>query len=84
MLAIIVNKRIMEIDVKSEFIVANCIEPAMIRLKNKCIVENFNLLEVILTGRAVVSVMNELFPPGIVLPQKKSLFLLVSAKNGTY
>ncbi|MGD9170834.1 MAG: cobalamin-binding protein, partial [Candidatus Thiodiazotropha sp.] len=45
-----------------EEIVRTGIQPAMEALDNKCTVEQFNLLEIMLTGRAVNMVAEELFP----------------------
>ncbi len=47
--------------VNAETIVTQCVEPAMKSLNDKCTVDNFNLLEIMLSGRAVMSVMKILF-----------------------
>lgn len=44
-------------------IISQGVEQAMSRLDNKCTVEQFNLLEIMLAGRAVMGVMNVLYPP---------------------
>ena len=44
-------------------IVSDGVEQAMAQLDNKCTVEQFNLLEIMLAGRAVMGVMNVLYPP---------------------
>ncbi len=45
-----------------ERIVSDGVEAAMSSLDAKCTLEQFNLLEIMLVGRAVMKVMNELFP----------------------
>lgn len=45
-------------------IILEAVQPAMERLDEKCTVEQFNLLEIMLTGRAVATVVKELFPEG--------------------
>ncbi len=84
MQSVIETKKIIETGVNSEFIVANCIEPAMISLSNKCTAENFNLLEVMLAGRAVMSVMKELFPPGSALPPTKGTIILATLEGDVH
>ncbi len=84
MQSVISTKKIVESGASSEFIVANCIEPAMIGLNNKCTVENFNLLEVMLAGRAVMSVMKELFPPGSELPPTKGTIILATLEGDVH
>jgi methylmalonyl-CoA mutase cobalamin-binding domain/chain len=48
--------------VEDELIIADAIEPAMGRLDAKCTVEQFNLLEIMLVGRAVRAVIKMLYP----------------------
>jgi len=45
-----------------ERIIADAIEPAMGQLDAKCTVEQFNLLEIMLVGRAVAGVIRALYP----------------------
>jgi methylmalonyl-CoA mutase cobalamin-binding domain/chain len=47
-----------------EELVRDGVEEAMNRLGAKCTVEHFNLLEVMLAGRAVMEVMKRLYPNG--------------------
>lgn len=49
--------------VGSERIVTEGIETAMASLDAKCTVEEFNLLEIMLAGRAVMGVIKALYPP---------------------
>jgi len=44
------------------------VEGAMSALDGKCTLERFNLLEIMLAGRAVMQVMHVLFPPGAPMP----------------
>jgi methanogenic corrinoid protein MtbC1 len=53
-------------------IITEAVEAAMERLDVKCTVEQFNLLEIMLCGRAVMGVMNELYPPDQPPPQTKA------------
>jgi len=63
--------------VEVERIVVEGIEAAMQQLDGKCTIEQFNLLEIMLVGRAVMSVMKELFPNGA--PDKPTRGTLVVA-----
>ncbi|MGA2507489.1 MAG: cobalamin-dependent protein [Chitinispirillaceae bacterium] len=49
----------------AENIVINGIEAAMSKLDAKCTLEQFNLLEIMLSGRAVTEVMKLLYPSGL-------------------
>ena len=82
--AIIEAQKLIESGVKSEVIVTECIEPAMVSLSNKCTVENFNLLEVMLAGRAVTSVMQELFPASAMPPPTKGTIILATLEGDVH
>jgi methanogenic corrinoid protein MtbC1 len=64
-----------------EEIVRTGIQPAMEALDNKCTVEQFNLLEIMLTGRAVSMVAEELFPRAGDPPNPKAT-VVVAALEG--
>ena len=51
--------------VSVERIVTEGVESAMPALDGKCTLEQFNLLEIMLVGRAVTEVMKSLFPKGL-------------------
>jgi dimethylamine corrinoid protein len=53
-------------------IIIEAVETAMERLDAKCTVEQFNLLEIMLCGRAVMGVMNEIYPPDQPPPPTKA------------
>jgi methanogenic corrinoid protein MtbC1 len=57
--------------VEPERIVTEGVEEAMAQLDAKCTVEQFNLLEIMLSGRAVMGVIKELYPPMAPLPRTK-------------
>jgi dimethylamine corrinoid protein len=58
--------------VERERIVTQGVEKAMAQLDAKCTVEQFNLLEIMLSGRAVMGVIKELYPPTTPLPRTKA------------
>jgi methanogenic corrinoid protein MtbC1 len=47
------------------------VEPAMAALDRKCTAEQFNLLEIMLAGRAVMAVIRRLFPEERVVPDPR-------------
>jgi dimethylamine corrinoid protein len=51
--------------ISSEYIVTHGLESAMTALDAKCTLEQFNLLEIMLAGRAVMEVMKILYPAGV-------------------
>jgi dimethylamine corrinoid protein len=57
--------------VECERIVTEGVEKAMAQLDAKCTVEQFNLLEIMLSGRAVMGVIKELYPPMAPAPMTK-------------
>lgn len=64
-----------------ERIVIDGIEPAMQRMDDKCTVEQFNLLELMLTGRAIGAVIKELYPEGTP-PEEARATLVVATLEG--
>lgn len=52
-------------------VVTGGIEQAMTALDRKCTAEQFNLLEIMLTGRAVMAVIRQLFPDDAELPDPR-------------
>ncbi|MGD9224057.1 MAG: cobalamin-dependent protein [Desulfobacteraceae bacterium] len=67
--------------VERERIVTQGVEAAMARLDAKCTVEQFNLLEIMLSGRAVMGVVKELYPPMTSAPRTKAT-IVVGALEG--
>jgi methylmalonyl-CoA mutase cobalamin-binding domain/chain len=61
--------------IDDERIIAGGIEPAMGRLDAKCTVEQFNLLEIMLVGRAVMGVMKALYPDSPPLATRETVVL---------
>ncbi|MBF0469151.1 MAG: cobalamin-dependent protein [Desulfamplus sp.] len=74
-------KKLQESGVSVEEIVIDGIEAAMTLLDAKCTVEQFNLLEIMLAGRAVTGVMRHLYPEGSV-PKDSKGTVLVAALEG--
>lgn len=64
-----------------EDIVRGGIQPAMDALDSRCTVEQFNLLEIMLTGRAVSAVARELFPDASEPPDPRAT-IVVTALEG--
>jgi 5-methyltetrahydrofolate--homocysteine methyltransferase len=60
------------------------IETAMSRLDEKCTVEHFNLLEIMLAGRAVGAVIKELYPDGMPREAKKHTFLIATLQGDVH
>lgn len=70
--------------VRSEQIVLDGIEVAMKQLDDKCTVEAFNLLEIMLTGRSVMEVMRVLFPSGQKSAHSKGTIVLASLEGDVH
>jgi len=70
--------------VQPESIVTQGIEAAMNRLDNKCTVEHFNLLEIMLAGRAVGAVIKELYPRGMPLDSYRHTFVIAALEGDVH
>jgi methanogenic corrinoid protein MtbC1 len=62
--------------IECERIVTEGVEAAMVQLDAKCTVEQFNLLEIMLAGRAVMGVIKELYPPADLPPRTKGTVII--------
>ena len=74
-------RRLRATGMASERIVTDGLEAAMQRLDDKCTVESFNLLEIMLAGRAVSAVVNELYPDGMPPEQGRDTFVIASLEG---
>jgi dimethylamine corrinoid protein len=79
--ALATTRRLREAGLEVPEIVRRGIQPAMEALDNKCTVDEFNLLEIMLTGRAVSVVAKELFPQADEPPDPKAT-VAVAALEG--
>ncbi len=70
--------------VDPNMIVTAGIEPAMSRLDEKCTVEHFNLLEIMLAGRAVGAVIKELYPEGRPAGAARHTFLIATLEGDVH
>lgn len=74
-------KQLQQTGISAEQIVNEGLEVAMQQLDDKCTVEGFNLLEIMLVGRAVSAVVNELYPEG-GLPDKRRATFVIATLEG--
>ena len=70
--------------VSARQIVLGGIEPAMAALDAKCTLEQFNLLEIMLAGRAVTEVMKLLYPAGSAAAPTKGTVLVVALEGDVH
>ena len=75
------TRRLSQTGQPAETIVTAGLETAMRQLDDKCTVESFNLLEIMLVGRAVSAVVRELYPEGVP-PDKSRGTLIVATLEG--
>jgi dimethylamine corrinoid protein len=64
-----------------ERIITEGVEAAMTQLDAKCTVEQFNLIEIMLVGRAVTGVMKDLYPPDVPPPPTKGTVVIASLEG---
>lgn len=64
-----------------EQIVVHGVEAAMSKLDAKCTLEEFNLLEIMLAGRAVMEVMKYLYPAGIAAGRTKGKVVIATLEG---
>ena len=82
--AVAAARRMCSAGVQPERIVTQGIEAAMTRLDTKCTVEHFNLLEIMLTGRAVGAVIKELYPQGMPLDAHRHTLVIASLEGDVH
>ncbi|HZD59713.1 MAG TPA: cobalamin-dependent protein [Anaerolineae bacterium] len=70
--------------VSSEHIVIRGIETAMTALDAKCTLEQFNLLEIMLAGRAVTEVMKVLYPAGTAPMSTKGTVVIATLEGDVH
>jgi methanogenic corrinoid protein MtbC1 len=67
-----------------ERIVTHGIEAAMLSLDGKCTLEQFNLLEIMLAGRAVMTVMKYLYPDETAVPDTKGTVVIATLEGDVH
>ena len=77
-------KRLRGAGMAPERIVTGGLEAAMKRLDDKCTVESFNLLEIMLVGRAVSAVANELYPEGLPPERGRDTFVIATLEGDVH
>ncbi len=77
-------KRLQASGISITRIVTEGIESAMSRLDAKCTLEQFNLLEIMLVGRAVMEVMKHLCPPGTPVPEAKNTVVVATLEGDVH
>ncbi|MDR3567829.1 MAG: cobalamin-dependent protein [Syntrophobacteraceae bacterium] len=82
--AVLEAKRLVDGGAPGETIVTEAIEKVMEQLGAKCTVEQFNLLEIMLVGRAVTAVMKGLFPEGAPCATVKGAVVLASLEGDVH
>ena len=82
--AIVETKRLLENGFDRERIVTDGIEAAMELLNTKCTMEQFNLLEIMLAGRAVMGVVKELYPSGAPPANAKGTVVIASLEGDVH
>ncbi len=70
--------------VSIERIVTDGVETAMSTLDAKCTLEQFNLLEIMLVGRAVTEVMKHLFPMGTPVPVRRDTVVIATLEGDVH
>ncbi len=74
--AIIEVKNLLNTKVKPEKIIKEGVVKVMVELDKKCTVEHFNLLEIMMAGRVIMAIVNELYPIGIPSSQAKGTIII--------
>ena len=77
-------RRLIDAGVPAQRIVTEGFAPAMENVDAKCTVEAFNLLEIMLVGRAVSLVADELFPHGQAADGAKATLVLATPEGDVH
>jgi methanogenic corrinoid protein MtbC1 len=83
-LAVSTTRELRESGVGLQEIVTDGVEAAMATLDAKCTVEKFNLLEIMLCGRAAMAVMKELYPLNMPLPPTKGTVVVCALEGDVH
>jgi 5-methyltetrahydrofolate--homocysteine methyltransferase len=78
------TRRLRAAGIAAEQIVTAGLETAMGRLDDKCTVEQFNLLEIMLVGRAVSVVVHELYPEGMLPGKGRATFVIATLEGDVH
>ena len=82
--AILEARTLLESGVDHKQIITGGVEAAMAQLDARCTIEQFNLLEIMLCGRAAMGVMKELYPVEEARPQTKGGVVLASLEGDVH
>ena len=83
-LAAAVAQRLIEQGCSREQVVTDGLEHAMGLLDDKCMVESFNLLEIMLVGRAVSAVVRVLYPDGYAPAEGRAIFVIATLEGDVH
>ncbi len=82
--AISTTKHLLAAEVAIGQILAEGVEVAMAQLDAKCTIEQFNLLEIMLCGRAVMGIMKELYPPDMPVQPTKAAVVVATLEGDVH
>jgi dimethylamine corrinoid protein len=77
-------KHLCQCGASPEHIVKHGIEAAMLTLDEKCTLQQFNLLEIMLAGRAVMEVMKFLYPSGMAPANRKGSIVIATLEGDVH
>ena len=82
--AVSLTKDMLDRGTRPEHVVTYGVEPAMSSLAGKCTLEEFNLLEIMLAGRAVMEVIKFLYPAGTPDVRTKGTVVIASMEGDVH
>ena len=77
-------KHLCQCGASPEHLVMHGIEAAMLTLDEKCTLQQFNLLEIMLAGRAVMEVMKFLYPAGTTTANTKGTVVVATPEGDVH
>ncbi len=75
-LAINEVKELRNAKIKPERIIKEALAEVVVELEDKCTIEDFNLLEIMMAGRAIIAIVVELYPNGIPASQARGIIII--------
>jgi len=82
--AVSLTKELISRGARPEHVVTHGVEPAMSALAGKCTLEEFNLLEIMLAGRAVMEVIKYLYPAGTPDTRSRGTVVIASMEGDVH
>jgi len=74
-------KELRNAKIKPERIIKEALAEVVVELDGKCTIEDFNLLEIMMAGRVIIAIVEELYTNGIPASQARGIIIIGTAEG---